>query len=299
MEVHPVPEQPELAGGDTKTGATRHQRPTLSIILTFIITAAIVAAGVNWYKDSKTEIVADSERDVQLELEASQELIHLRAFEASSLVLHCENSGGVWSEERCACPDEQFVSYDDDGYCISADGSPMGILGEGFRNRLTLMMGEVPEEVPVPEGYEHFISQDGKYSFSIEKGSTVSETVEGVVTSFRLRKEGNDSIGTLFIERFPEGADVLQLLKEQQRDINPESHCVIETIETERPDISNIVMYVSPDFPEAPELDCLPALSGLYWQLSNKWNAVITLPVGQEPFFKDPQYTMQSLVIYK
>ncbi len=56
---------------------------------------------------------------------------------------NCEQSGGSYTNNVCACPtegDDASVYEESSGFCMTAFGSPAGALGQDARARLELQM---------------------------------------------------------------------------------------------------------------------------------------------------------------
>jgi hypothetical protein len=87
------------------------------VVLAIVVTALVVGGGMYWWQTSQ----------ISLETNASEQIVEF----------NCEQSGGIFSENKCQCPQEPkvngapaFTYGERDGYCVDSFGTPGGELGE-------------------------------------------------------------------------------------------------------------------------------------------------------------------------
>lgn len=144
------------------------------VAISVAATAVVVGGGVYLWQSLLTEPVVDTSGDQIVQF-------------------NCEQSGGAYSNQNCNCSAED--SYEDStGYCITADGSPGGELGEQAKKLL---------EAEMKEGY---VYTNANYGFSLTFpaawGNIKVSGPSGVIPAFKDQitlTSGNDEDRYLYI----------------------------------------------------------------------------------------------------
>lgn len=92
------------------------------ILIAVVATAIVVGGGVYLLQNFLTKPISNTVGDNAMEF-------------------NCEQSGGIYKDGECNCSGVEATYEDATGYCITADGSPGGELGEQARDLLKAKMG--------------------------------------------------------------------------------------------------------------------------------------------------------------
>ncbi|QQR83994.1 hypothetical protein IPJ72_02240 [Candidatus Peregrinibacteria bacterium] len=123
----------------------------LTIIITALITATLVTAGILWVQKDKPSI-------------------------QSPLELSCIQSGGEFKNNECKCPevDGELMEYEGStGYCMTAFGIPGGNLGEQAQKLQEL---EMMKDNQTALEYQSYSSENYNLTFNYPKGWTPNES---------------------------------------------------------------------------------------------------------------------------
>jgi len=116
------------------------QKSLLIIILTFVITAAIIGSGMYWWQSLKIA-------SLQTQLTAANVVPQRSPFKLA-VKYNCEQSGGVFSQSKCQCQKDpepaNTTNYDEGtGYCMDSFGIPGGEQGKISKKLQELQMLKV------------------------------------------------------------------------------------------------------------------------------------------------------------
>lgn len=92
---------------------------------TYILTCAIITTSLIF------TACGEKEPQVYGEGETGEVINHAQT--------NCENSGGTYSDESCACP-EEFTYNEKSGFCNDAEGAPGGTLGAELKGEANIEM---------------------------------------------------------------------------------------------------------------------------------------------------------------
>ena len=99
----------------------------MKILFTIIITALLAGGGVYWWQNS---------------LQTAPKKVGQTTV-SPVVEFNCKQSGGLFSKGQCDCSSlkDEFATYEaSTGYCLTADGSPGGEVGETMKQLLELKM---------------------------------------------------------------------------------------------------------------------------------------------------------------
>jgi len=98
----------------------KKQGGVAAIVIAVVITALVVVGVMQYWQ----------KRNVSVPVGQS-------GTENNSASTNCTQSSGTWSNNTCSCQKDDTY---EDGYCITADGSPGGKIGQQFRLDLEAKM---------------------------------------------------------------------------------------------------------------------------------------------------------------
>lgn len=140
----------------------------LAVLITVVVTAVIVSVGGYFLLNFLTQGVDNGD----------------------IVKFNCEQSGGLYNNETCECSGEEFYE-EETGYCIAANGSPGGELGDQARELLEARVQETTIEVM--EKIVEFNCQQsgGEYLESVCNCSEIEDATYEEETGYCVMPDGS------------------------------------------------------------------------------------------------------------